>query len=292
MCLRKLTIISFSKQEQYALVYKAVTQLVQEELEKEKIKSHTYVNVEIPAGSQSSTEGEDYENCAFAESVSRWKKHDLQNGSVPRKPAPLPSARKQIQTKQKPELANKPTLSRSPPDGAPPDGAAVAQSNAPIHNDYVNLEYKPAVAKNKPVSPVRDADGAIVVQPLQPAKSNASNLKLNEMKGGSQNPVAVQKKCPTSMDYEVVPKKVSVPAVSSSKAPQGNKAVSSEYEFPSMCAPRVNKEQAKHVPEGKVYLACKVVSSIYLCPIKLNGWIWVVINAIGKPWLSNTAYIK
>lgn len=224
--------------------------------------------MEVPAGSQSSTEREDYENCAFAESVSRWKKHDLQNGSVPRKPAPLPSARKQIQKKQKPELANKPSLPRSPPDGA-----AVAQSNAPIHNDYVNLEYKPAVAKNKPVSPVRDADVAIVAQPLQPAKSTASNLKLNEMKGGSQNPVAVQKKSPTNMDYEVVPKKVSVPAVSSSKAPQGNKAVSSEYEFPSMCAPRVNKEQAKHVPEGKVYLAYKVVSSIYLCSIKLNGWI-------------------
>ena len=231
--------ISFSKQEQYALVYKAVMQLVQEELDKEKIKSHTYVNVEMPAASQSSSEREDYENCEFAQSVRRWKQSDLQNGSVPREPAPLP-AQKQTKTKSKPQLPNKPPLPRSQPDGA-----AVVQPNAPMHHDYVNLEY------NREVT-----DGAIAAQPLQPAKSNASKSNLSEMKGGSQNPVAVQQKSPATPDYEVLPsKKASVTAVSSSrnaKAPQGNKVVSADYEFPLMCAPRVKKEQAKHVPEGKV----------------------------------------
>lgn len=231
-------------------MYKAVTQLVQEELDKEKIKSHTYVNVEIPEVSQSPTGREDYENCEFAQSVSRWKQSDLQNGSVPRAPAPLP-AQKQSKTKSKPQLPNKPPLARSQPDGA-----AVVQPNAPIQHDYVNLEYNPAVTKNKLASPVRD-DGAVSTQLLQPAKSNASNLNLNEVKAGNQNSTAMRQKSPTTPDYEVVPKKLSTPAVSNSrnaKAPQGNKAVSTDYEFPSVCAPRFNKEQAKHVPEGKVLL--------------------------------------
>ena len=205
--------------------------------------------MEIPAESQSPTGREDYENCEFAQSVSRWKQSDLQNGSVPRAPAPLP-AQKQTKTKSKPQLPNKPPLPRSQPDGA-----AVVQPDAPMHHDYVNLEFYPEVNKNKPASPVRDADGAISAQPLQPAKSNASNLNLNEVKGGNQNSVAVQQKITSTPDYEVLPKKLSTPAVSSSrnaKAPQGNKAVSADYEFPSMCAPRVNKEQAKHVPEGKL----------------------------------------
>ena len=224
-------------------------QIVQEELEREKLKSHTYVNVEISAASQSSTEREDYENCDFALSVSRWKQSDLQNGSVPRAPAPLP-AQKPTKPKSKPQLANKPTLPRSQPHGA-----AVVQPNAPIHHDYVNVEYNHEVTKNKPASPVRDTDGAILAQPLQQAKSNASYLNSNEVKGGNQNSVAMQQKSPIIPDYEVLPRKLSTPAASSSrnaKASQGNKPVSADYEFPSICAPHVNKEQVKHVPEGKV----------------------------------------
>ena len=213
------------------------------------MKSHTYVNVEIPTASQSPTGREDYENCEFAQSVSRWKQSDLQNGSVPRAPAPLP-AQKQAKTKSKPQPPNKPSLTRPQPDGA-----AVVQPNAPIHHNYVNLEYSPDVTKSKNASPVRDADGAVSVQLSQPAKSNASNL--NEVKRGNQNSAAMPQKSPTTPDYEVVPRKLSTPAVSSSrniKAPQGNKVVTADYEFPSMCAPRVNKEQAKHVPEGKMLL--------------------------------------
>lgn len=205
--------------------------------------------MEIPDASQSPTGREDYENCEFALSVSRWKQGDLQNGSVPRAPAPLP-AQKPTKPKPKPQLANKPPLPRSQPDGA-----AVVQPSAPIHHDYVNIEYNHDATKSKPASPVRDADVAILAQPLQPAKSNASYVNSNEGKGGNQNAVAVQQKSPTTSDYEVVAKKLPMPAASSSrnaKAPQGNKPVSAEYEFPSMCAPRVNKEQAKHVPEGKV----------------------------------------
>lgn len=205
--------------------------------------------MEIPAAAQSPTGQGDYENCEFASSINRWKQSDLQNGSVPRAPAPLP-APKETKCNSKPQLANKPSLPRSKPDGV-----AVVQSNAPTHPDYVNVEYTPEVTKTKPASPVKDADGAISAQPLSPAKSNASSLNLNEVKGDIQSPVAVRQKSPTIPDYVVMPKKMSAPAVSSSrtgKAPQENKVVSADYEFPSKCAPRVNKEQAKHVPEGKV----------------------------------------
>ena len=242
-------------------------QLVQEEQEKEKMESHTYVNVEIPAASQTPTGREEYENSEFALSVSRWKQSDLQNGSVPRAPAPLP-AQKPTKPKSKPQLASKPTLPRSQPDGA-----AVVQPNAPIHHDYVNLEYNHEGTKNKPASPVRDADSAILAQPLQPAKSSVSYVNSNEVKGGNQSSVAVQQKSLTTPDYEVVPKKLPAPAASSSrnaKAPQGNKVVSTDYEFPSVSAPRVNKEQAKQVPEGKVPLSllARLLSSVSFCIIK------------------------
>jgi len=217
--------------------------------------------VEISTASQSLNGREDYENCEFAQSINRWKQNDLQNGSVPRAPAPLP-AQKQTKSKSKPQPANKPSLTRSQPDGA-----AVVQSNAPMHHDYVNLEYSPDVTKSKNASPVRDADGAVSAQSSQPAKSNASNLNLNEVKRGYQDSAVVPQKSPATPDYEVVPKKLSTAAVPSSrsaKAPQGNKAVSADYEFPSMCAPRINKEQVKHVPEGKMLLSLLTV----LCVLK------------------------
>lgn len=219
--------------------------------------------MEIPAASQSPTAREEYENCEFALSVSRWKQSDLQNGSVPKAPAPLP-AQKPTKPKSKPQLANKPILPRSQPDGA-----AVVQPNAPIHN-YVNLEYNYEGTKNKPAPPVRDADSAILAQPLQPAKSSVSSVNSNQVKGGNQSSVAVQQKSLTTPDYEVVPKKLPVPAASSSrnpKASQGNKAVSTDYEFPSITAPHVNKEQAKRVPEGKVALSLltRLLSSVSFC---------------------------
>lgn len=258
--------MSILKQEQYALVYKAVVQLVQEELEKEKLKSHTYVNVEIPTASKSPTEVGNYENCEFLSSVSRWKQSDLQNGSVPKAPLPAPvlaPAPKETETNSKPQPAN-----RQPMPTPKSDGAAVVKSNSPTKGDYVNLEFPGKVTKNIPASPVKDTDGATSAQRRSPTGSNVLSLNLNEVKGGSKGPaVAVRQKSPTTPDYEVLPKRSSGPGTATpgnQKPPQKNKVVSADYEFPAMVAPQ---KQSKEVPEGMVHVWLKAK-----CTIRWPHW--------------------
>ena len=237
------------------MVYKAVVQLVHEELDKERLKSHTYVNVEIPAASKSPTGHGNYENCEFFNSVSRWKQHDLQNGSVPKALAPLPApVPKETKTnpKPQPQPANRKPVSRSKPDGA-----AAVKPNAPTKSvDYVNLEFSQGACKNIPASAVKDAlpDGTNSAQHKSPTRANVPSLNFNEVKGDSKGSAAVRQKSPTPPDYEVLPKKSSMSAAASSgneKRPQKNKVVSADYEFPAMCAPQ---KQSKEVPEGTVYV--------------------------------------
>lgn len=237
------------------MVYKAVVQLVQEELDKERLKSHTYVNVEIPAASNSPTGHGNYENCEFLNSVSRWKQNDLQNGSVRKALAPLPApVPKETKTNSKvqPQPANRKPVPRSKPDEAAP-----LKPNVPTKSvDYVNLEFTQEASKNIPASAVKDAlpDGTNSTQPKSPTKANVPSLNFNEVKGDTKGSGAVRQKSPTAPDYEVLPKRTSVSAAASSgneKPPQKNKVVSADYEFPSMCAPQ---KQSKEVPEGTVYV--------------------------------------
>lgn len=228
-------------------------QLVQEELEKEKLKSHTYVNVEIPAASKSPNGRGDYENCEFMNSVSRWKQNDLQNGSVPKAVAPLPAPTpKETKTNSKPQPQPQPA-NRLPMPTPKSDGAAVVKSNAPTTSDYVNLEFPREVTNNVPVSPVKVTNGAPSAQPRSPTRSNMPSLNLNEVKAGSKGPAAVRQKSPTTPDYEVMPKRTPGSGAASSgndKPPQKNKVVSADYEFPAVVAPQ---KQSKEVPEGTVH---------------------------------------
>ena len=240
------------------MVYKAVVQLVQEELDKEKLKSHTYVNVEIPSTAPQSQSGHgDYENCEFVKSVSRWKQSDLQNGSVPKASMPLPApCTKEAKTNTKPQPR---PANRLPMPSSKSEGAAVIKSNAPTKNNYVNLEFTPEVTENKPVSPVKEVDVPKLAQPLSPPRGNTPSLNLNVVKGDRHSPVGgtvgvKPKSPPTHVDYEVLPKKTSGSTVSrlgNEMAPQRNKGLSADYEFPAMSAAGVDKKQSKqHVPEG------------------------------------------
>ncbi|KAL9960413.1 hypothetical protein ACROYT_G033865 [Oculina patagonica] len=251
--LRRQRMAMVQTKEQYALVYKAVVQLVQEELEKEKLKSHTYVNVEIPAASQSPNGRGDYENCEFMDSINRWKQNDLQsNGSVPKAVAPLPaptSVPKETKTNSKPQPKPQPA-NRLPMSTPKSDGAAVVKSNAPTTSDYVNLEFPREVTNNVPLSPVKVTNDAPSAQPRSPTRSNMPSLNLNEVKAGSKGPAAVRQKSPTTPDYEVMPKRTPGSGAASpgnDKPPQKNKKISTEYEFPAMVAPQ---KQSKEVPEG------------------------------------------
>ena len=228
------------------MVYKAVVQLVQEELDKERMKSHTYVNVEIPASPQSPPGQGEYENCDFLNSVSRWRQNDLQNGSVPKASAPLPSP-KEAKSNSKPPPANKPKLLSKP------DGAAVAKATAQTKGNYVNLEFPSEVIKNKPGSPVQESVAPFSAQPSPAHRTNVPRLNLNAAQGGSKSPVEVKQKSPTNPDYEIVPKKTSPSPVSSPGSempPQKKKVSSSDYEFPAISRNHDDKKQSAHVPEG------------------------------------------
>ena len=257
------------KQEQYALVYKAVVQLVEEELEKDKFKFHTYVNVQLPRSPQSPTGH--YENCDFIKSVDRWKQSDMQNGSVPRRPLSLPLVEpEETKTDPKPLASKRGAIAPPSPEGmiAKPvpaerksDPKPFSSNRAPLptpspegmvvsserkgSKDYVNLEFAKSIEAVKKLSPT-ESKPAISTKPTVPYK--------DAVKRGAQSPTGGQVKSPIFPDYEVLPGPSPSPPMlntANNTAVQRNKGSVSDYEFPSSAA-QGGKKQITHVPEGMV----------------------------------------
>lgn len=209
------------------------------------MKSHTYVNVELPTSPQSPPGNEDYENCEFLNSVSRWRQSDVENGSSPKPLAPLPSP-KETKSNSKPQLASKPNLLKL-------DRAAAAKSSAHANGDYVNIEFPSKVIKTTPVSPARETSAPFAA-PLSPAhRANIPGSNSSRARTGNGSPLEMKQKSPTNSDYEVVPKGMTPSPVSSpgyEKPPPMKKVISSDYEFPVVSAKREDKKPTVHVPEG------------------------------------------
>ena len=125
-------------QEQYAFIYKAVIELVKEELQKEesrRFQDHTYVNVEIQPDA-----AEDYANCDFIDSVKRW----TENGEKP-----VSLAGKVKVEEKKPSDRKRPAIATKPCPTAPKpasSGGKLTRSTSSEHA-YVNVDFSAPESK-------------------------------------------------------------------------------------------------------------------------------------------------
>lgn len=232
--LRRQRMAMVQTKEQYALVYKAVVYLVQEELEKDQMKGHTYVNVPISPPPLSPQEDSTYENCEFLRSVARWKQSDRDNGSPRRS---LPTDPKENKSDLKPAATNK---------------ARESSSVAPERtNDYVNLEFPSRNEANSSLSPHAPAAKPMVsVKPsFLPGDSNKAAVNSNAMKGGVTSPLSGRQQAPTVSDYEILPSNAGLKPGNAGIATHKNKGSAGDYEIPAQSA-SLDKKEAKHVPEG------------------------------------------
>ena len=179
------------------MIYKAVLELVQTELVKEKFKEHTYVNVEI--GTDKPGNGDDYENCDFIGSVNRWKQED--DKAVSNK-IPVPTTK--FQDKNVPKLKQTEQEGVGPSPKLPPEISRVMCSGLPaqqskitaasVSQDYVNLVVSPPGKKHIAAVSGTSADYVNVL-----SSSGKQELKLTSK--GAHTPTPKQ----TSMAYEIPP---------------------------------------------------------------------------------------
>ena len=219
------------QQEQYALVYKAVVQLVNEELKEEEFKYHTYVNVNIPSSPTSPSGHSNYENVDFIKSVSRWQESEIQNGSVPRALLTEPKETKgSIVAKQTESSKELPTVGKT--------------------RDYVNFDFG---SKNdvgsRFVAAAPNSKPPVSMKPAFPQQDlNKPTLNSNTVKGGNSQTVA---------DYEVMPRTASGPPglnLQNETTAQRSKGATSDYVIPPASVSSGDKAQARHVPVGKLQL--------------------------------------
>ncbi|KAM7437282.1 protein tyrosine phosphatase [Porites harrisoni] len=254
--LRKQRMAMVQTKEQYELVYKAVVQLVHEQIEEEKLTFHTYVNVELPKSPKSQTlSGEsNYENCEFIKSVNRWKQSDIQNGSVPRKKLPLPvEAPAGTKFDPKPSLSKKapitppsPDPSKRPPLPLPSPEQMLTSPDIKGGKDYVNVEFLSSNEQRRK-SPMEVTEN----KPAMSGKPTVPHKPMQNSDGGKvrgQSPTSGQQKPPSISDYEVLPgpsSTASPPTVINTR----NKGTVSDYEIPPV-ASQGAKNPTRHVPEG------------------------------------------
>ena len=179
------------------MIYKAVLELVQTELVKEKFKEHTYVNVET--GTDKPGNGDDYENCDFIASVNRWKQED--DKAVSNK-VPVPTTK--FQAKNVPKLKQTEQKEVGPSPKLPPEISKVMCSGLPaqqskitaasVSRDYVNVVVSPPGKKHIAAVSGTSADYVNVL-----SSSGKQELKLTSK--GAHTPSPKQ----TSIAYEIPP---------------------------------------------------------------------------------------
>lgn len=255
--LRRQRMAMVQTKEQYALVYKAVVYLVQEELEKDQMKGHTYVNVPISPPPLSPQEDSNYENCEFLRSVARWQQSDRDNGSLRKS---LPTEPKENKSDLKPAARNK---------------ASESSNVAPERtNDYVNLEFPSRNEANSSLSPHAPAAKPMVsVKPsfLQ-GDSNKAAVNSNAMKGGVTSPLSGRQQAPTVSDYEILPSNAGLKPGNAGIATHKNKGSAGDYEIPAQSA-SLDKKEAKHVPEVAATTATGISSGKATSSADVDDWL-------------------
>ena len=242
------------------MIYKAVLELVQTELVKEKFKEHTYVNVET--GTDKPGNGDDYENCDFIASVNRWKQED--DKAVSNK-VPVPTTK--FQAKNVPKLKQTEQKEVGPSPKLPPEISKVMCSGLPaqqskitaasVSRDYVNVVVSPPGKKHIAAVSGTSADYVNVL-----SSSGKQELKLTSK--GAHTPSPKQ----TSIAYEIPPQvhpqsvKTKPSGISGSDSvvpsqvhsqnaksrPSGIHVSGSDYVVP----PQVHPQDAKTRPSGNV----------------------------------------
>lgn len=233
--LRRQRMAMVQTKEQYALVYKAVVHLVEEELNKDEIKSHTYVNVPVSTPLRSPQGNSSYDNPEFFKGVVRWKESDKQNGSVPKAPATA--------TESKTDKSE--SKQRTTNEGSGGNNLGVERTND--INDYVNLQFPTRTGANNKFATVGQGTKPTVSAKPSFAKGDLDKrvLSANATKGG----VRKEPNSPTVSDYEIL----AVPArqkSGSDTAIQRKKDSVGDYEVPPLSGSSVKKEEARHMAEG------------------------------------------
>lgn len=213
--------------------------LVQEELQKDEMACHTYVNVPISPPPSSPQEDSTYENCEFLRSAARWKQSDKENGSLLKS---LPTEPKEIKSDLNQPATNK---ARKPSNVAP------ERINA-----YVNVEFSSRNDANSNLSSHAPAAKPVVSpKPSFPQGDlNKAAVNSNAMKGGVVGPLSGRQQAPpTVSDYEILPSNAGPKSGSAAVAPQRNKGSAGDYEILPQSGSR-DKKEAKHVPEGRFFM--------------------------------------
>ena len=212
--------------------------LVQEELEKDEMKGHTYVNVPMSPLPLVPQEDSTYENCEFLRSVARWKQSERENGSRRKS---LPTEPKENKSDLKPPATNK---------------AREISNVAPERtNAYVNLEFPSRNEGNSSLPPHAPAAKPVVSgkPSFLQGDSNKAAVNSNAVKGGVASPLSGRQQAPTVSDYEILPSNAGPKSGNAGIATQKHKGSAGDYEIPAQSASREKKE-AKHVPEGRLFM--------------------------------------